>query len=205
VIRTAIRTITAPADIPLLFDVDTARHEARVDLTGDDAFDAADDATLEAKIRAAMRHVENHTAQVLTDRELELAANGFPCLPELISIPREPVTEILSIAYTDNSTGAEVALAESDWRWSDASPAMILPAWRTSWPVAAAEPASVRIRFAAGYEDGLAPPDLVDAVMKMLVHLFEHRSAVESGASAAAVELPLTVRDLCAGYRRVLV
>jgi hypothetical protein len=28
--------------------------------------------------------------------------------------------------------------------------------------------------------------------MKMLVHLFEHRSAVESGASAAAVELPLT-------------
>jgi hypothetical protein len=94
VIRTAIRTITAPADIPLLFDVDTARHEARVDLTGDDAFDAADDATLEAKIRAAMRHVENHTAQVLTDRELELAANGFPCLPELISIPREPVTEI---------------------------------------------------------------------------------------------------------------
>lgn len=205
--RYTIRTVTPAGDIPLPFAVDAALKAAllKVDPTGDAAFDDAQDALIEAQLRAAMDHVERFTSQVLTPRDLEMVLGGFPCLPELISIPREPVTAITSIKYTDPTAGTETTMDVAAYRWSDASPDMIMPAFRAAWPVAAAESGSVRVRFAAGYEDGLAPPALLAAVRMMLVHLFEHRSAVESGAAAAAVEIPLGVRDLCAGYRRVLI
>lgn len=204
-LRVNVRTITPVADIPLLFSADVARQELRADLTGDTNFDGDEDALIEAKILAATGFVESFTGQVLTPRELELVLNRFPCLPELISIPRAPVTAINSIAYTDASTGTEVALGDTDFRWSDSLPDTILPAFRLPWPIAAFEPGSVRVRFSAGYEEGLAPPPLVAAVKAMVVHLYESRTAVVAGERAAAVELPLGVRDLCAGYRRVLI
>lgn len=205
--RYSIRTITAAGSIPLPFAVDDAmkRSLLKVDPTGDSALDTAQDTFITAQLRAAMGFVERHTAQVLTVRALEMAITGFPILPELISIPRAPVTAISSIKYTDPTTGAETLMDVADWRWSDTAPDIVMPAWRTAWPVAADEQASVRIRFTAGYEAGLAPPELLAAVRAMLVHLFENRSAVEAGPSAAAVELPLGVRDLCAGYRRILI
>jgi uncharacterized phiE125 gp8 family phage protein len=201
----SIRTVTPVATIPLLFDVATARQEVRADPTGDAAEDAAEDALITAKIHAAMGYVERFASQVLTPRELEMVLGGFPCLPELISIPREPVTAITSIKYTHPTTGAETVMDVADYRWSDASPDLVQPAFRAAWPVAANERGSVRVRFAAGYEDGLAPPALVAAVKHMFVHLYENRASVDAGAAAQAVELPLGVRDLCMPYRRILI
>jgi uncharacterized phiE125 gp8 family phage protein len=204
--RFSIRTVTPAAAIPLPFPVDDdlKRTLLKVDPTGDTGFDAAQDALIEAQLRAAMDHVERFTSQVLTARTMELVMGGFPCLPELISIPREPVTAITSIAYTDPDSGNEVAMDSAAWRWADTAPDVILPAFRQAWPVSAAERGSVRVTFEAGYEDGLAPPALLAAARMMLVHLFENRNPVEAGERAAAVELPLGVRDLCAAYRRIL-
>jgi len=136
---------------------------------------------------------------------LELSCDGFPCLPELLPLPRAPVTGIVSVKYTSADTGTEIVLDASAYRWNDGAPEQLLSAWRTAWPVAAAERGSVRVRFEAGYDDGLAPPSLVAAVKQMFVHLYENRNAVEAGERAAAVELPLGVAALCAPYRRLLV
>lgn len=190
--RYSIRTVTPQTGIPLLFELDEAKVHLRVD-----GGDAGEDALIEAQIRAAMDAVERHCSQVLTEREMEWVADGFPVLPELISLPREPVTGILSIAYASSADGSEVVLAGGEYRWADTSADTVRPAFAASWPVAAAETGSVRVRFQAGYGEGLAPPALVQAVKLMLTWLYECRGG-EGG-------MPEGVARLCAPYRRVLI
>jgi uncharacterized phiE125 gp8 family phage protein len=205
-VRYSIRTITAPGAIPLPFAVDDAflRASMRVDPTGDGTFDTAQAALISAQVRAAMDFVERFTGQVLTARILEMASDAFPCLPELIALPRDPVTAITSIIYTDASAGNPVTMDGAAWRWSDSSPDVILPAFRTAWPVAARERGSVLVRFEAGYDPDLAPPALIAAVKMMARHLFDNPGAVQAGDRAAAIEMPLGVRDLCMPFRRMI-
>lgn len=196
--RYRIRTVTAPGDIPLPFDLDEARQELRVEVG-----DSAEDALIEAKLRSAMDWVERFTGQVLTERTLEMALDGFPCTPELIELPRAPVTAISSVSYASADDGEPVVLGAGEWRWSDVDPDWLRPAFRSAWPVAAAERGSVRVTFDAGYEAGLAPPALLAAVKALLAHLYTNREAVVTGTITA--ELPLGVVDLCRPYRRVLI
>lgn len=196
--RYSIRTVTPLSDIPALFDLAEAKAHLRVD-----AADESEDALIEAQVAAACDHVERFTSQVLTERELELATDGFPCLPELVTIPRTPVTAIGSVKYTDPSSGTEVTLAPAGYRWSESEPDLLRPAWQAAWPSAAAEQGSVRLRFTAGYEARLAPASLVAAVKLMLGHLFVNREAVVTGPNAT--ELPLAVQQLCMPYRRIVI
>jgi uncharacterized phiE125 gp8 family phage protein len=158
---------------------------------------ADEDQEIEAQLRAATGHVERFTSHVLSPRAMEMVLDGFPELPELISIPREPVTAISSIVYADPATGADTAMEAGTWRWADTDADVVRPAFGAGWPRAAAETGSVRVRFSAGYEEGLAPPDLLEAVKRALVWLYDTR-----GAEA---ELPQGVRDLCAPFRRMLI
>ncbi|MGZ8286134.1 MAG: head-tail connector protein [Allosphingosinicella sp.] len=190
--RYRIRTVTAPGDIPLPFDLDEARQELRVE-----EGEVLEDALIEAKLRSAMDWVERFTGQVLSDRALELVLDGLPRAPELIELPRAPVTAIGGISYVSADDGSTVVLVEADWRWSDSDPEWLRPAFRTAWPVAATERGSVRVAFQAGYEAGLAPPALLAAVKAMLVQSFENRDGGE--------DVPERVVDLCRPFRRVLI
>lgn len=200
--RYSIRTVgpVAPAtEIPLVISVDQAKAHLGVVHDGDDDL-------VEALIRAAQDHIEHHTSQVLTPREMELAIAGFPASPrwgateDAIELPRAPVTAITAIDYAD-SDGAPSTLVEADWRWNEAEPTMIWPAYSTSWPSAYPEPGSVRVTFEAGYEEGLAPASLEAAVRLMVGHLYANREAVNVGNIVAA--MPFGVEALCAPYRRV--
>lgn len=195
-VRYRVRTVTSLAEIPLPFGLEEAKAHLRVDGTDEDG-------AIEASLRAAADHVERFTGQVLTARVMELALDGFPEPPETISVPREPVTGIVSIAYSDPSTGAEIAMAPGDWRWADTDADAVRPPFGAAFPRAAAEGGSVRIRFNAGYEEGLAPPALLQAVKLMLGHLYLNREAAVAGG--AATELPLGVQALCAPFRRFLI
>jgi uncharacterized phiE125 gp8 family phage protein len=197
-VRYSIRTVTAPGEIASPVSLAEARAEVRIE-----AGDAEQDLVLSAKLAAALDHVERFTGQVLSPRVMELVLDGFPCWPELISIPRAPVTSIVSIAYTDPSTGEAAAMDSADWRWSDADPELLRPAFRAAWPSAAAERGSVRVRFGAGYEEGLAPPALLQAVKSLTGHWFANREAVVTGT--ISTELPLGVMDLMRPYRRLLI
>lgn len=189
----AIRTVTPTDEIPLPFSVAAAKAHLKVEHSDEDVL-------IEAMLRAAMDHIEAHTSQILTPRVMEMSWGAFPCLPELITIPRDPVTGIEALSYTDGD-GEMVALTESDWRWSEAAPSNVLPAFRTPWPTAAAEPGSVRMQFVGGYEEGLLPASLAHAVKLMLGHLHANRETVVIGT--IATELPMGVGALCGPYRRV--
>lgn len=199
--RYRIRTITPLDDIPLPLTLAEAKKELRVDLA--EGVDAAEDALILAKLRSAMDYAERFTGQVLSPREFELSLDGFPCSPELVELPREPVTAVASVKYSDPSTGAEVTLDGADWRWSDADPGLLRPAFGAWWPSAASERGSVRVRFTAGYEAGLAPPALVAAVKLLMAHLYANREAVVVGTTTS--ELPLGLVDMCRPFRRVLI
>lgn len=188
--RYTIRTVTPANEIPLVITLPAAKGFLRVD-------GVVDDDLIEGQIRTAMEMVERHTSQVLTERELEMVTASFPVLPELISLPRDPVTEILSIKFTDPDIGAETVMDESAWRWADSAPDQVLPAFRTAWPIAAAERGSVRVRFTAGYEEGLCPPLLIEAVQRTLVPLYDQRGAMDA--------LTDDVMRLCQPLRRQLV
>jgi uncharacterized phiE125 gp8 family phage protein len=167
-VRYRIRTVTPLDQVPLAVGLDDAKAFMKVE-------GSAEDATIVGMIRTGMEMVEKYSGHVLTEREMEMVTCGFPVLPELISIPRAPVTEILSIAYTDASTGEAVDLADGAWRWSDSAPDQLLPPWRQSWPSAADELGSVRIGFTAGYEEDLCPALLIEAVKKTVLQLYEGR------------------------------
>jgi uncharacterized phiE125 gp8 family phage protein len=178
-VRYAIRTITPVADIPLVVSLPQAKNFLKDP-------PSTDDALVTAQIRTAMDLVERFCSQVLTARVMELVGAAFPLLPELISIPREPVTGIVSVSYTDRDSGAEVVMDGASWRWADHAPDQLLPAFRQAWPLAASERGSVRVRFEAGYEDGLCPPALVEAVKKTVARLYENREASGLGADVMA-------------------
>jgi uncharacterized phiE125 gp8 family phage protein len=191
-VRYKIRTVTPAAEIPPLFviDADFKRSVLKVE------HDIDDDLIAEQQLEA-MAMVEDFTGQVLTPRVLEMVTCGFPVLPELISLPRDPVTEILSIEYSDPDSGEAIVLDPAGYRWSSSAPDQVLPAFRQSFPIAAAEAGSVRVQFEAGYEDGLCPRPLRSAVKATLWQLYECRG--EGGALSTEV-----MRDLRA-YRPLLV
>lgn len=189
--RYEVRTVTAPAEIAPPVSLEEARQELRVE-----AGDSAEDALIAAKLAAAVDQVERFTGQVLSPREMELVLDGFPGLPELVSIPRAPVTGILSIAYVSPADGATVLLADGGWRWSDADPATLRPPFRSAWPAAAAERGSVRIRFTAGYEAGLVPAALLQAVKALTVRWYDERGSAD---------VPADVLDLMRPFRRLIV
>lgn len=183
-----IRTVTTPSTIPLPFTLADAKVHLRVD-------DAAEDTLITSQIRAAMRHVENTTGHILTPRVLEMAQHGFPDGRDVILLPREPVTGIVSVKY-DDAAGAEVALTNTDYRWNVAAPNLILPTFGVDWPVTSHELPSVRIQFNAGYPAGEIEPDLVAATKLVLTHLYEDRGGLDT-------ELPPSAEALCSLYRRI--
>jgi uncharacterized phiE125 gp8 family phage protein len=189
-----IRTVgpIAPAlAIATVIDLSEAKAHLRVDLDHEDELIAG-------YLQAAQDHVERFTSQVLTPRAMEMTFGAFPvsCLVPSIKIPREPVTAITSIAYTDSSDGSAVDLVDGDWRWSESQPRLVLPPFGGSWPTAAVEAGAVRLRFEAGYDEGLAPASLVAAVKLVLGHLYEHRGALGE-------DLPAGAKSLCQPYRGV--
>jgi uncharacterized phiE125 gp8 family phage protein len=142
-----------------------------------------------------MEMVERFTGHVLTPRDLELRLDRFPLLPELISIPRDPVTEIYSIKFTD-PMGAEVVMDSGSWRWADTAADQVLPAWRQSWPVAADEAGSVRVASRPAMAR-ICAPALLAAVKTTLAQLYDQRGAC-IGALRRSEAGP------CAGFGRSL-
>jgi hypothetical protein len=142
--------------------------------------------------------VERFTSQVLTEREMEMALDAFPLLPELISHAARAGVRDRVAEVSPTADGAEVTVAEADYRWTDTMPDLLRPAFRASWPIAAwGERGAVRVRFTAGYGEGLAPPELVEAVKRTMRQLYDRRG--EGGS------LTDDVVGLCQRFRRVMI
>lgn len=194
--RQEIRTIgpIAPAEptdpIPLVLSLAEAKEHLEVDFDHHDA-------KITRLIQIAQDEIERHTSQILTPRVLEISSSAFPLAPRQLTLPVEPIRRIVSIGYTD-AAGAEFDLLEADWRWSESAPRLILPAIGLHWPLTGAYHGAVRIRAEAGFDEGLAPPKLIGAMLLLISHYYED-------AGALGTDLPPGVARLCTGSRRHLI
>lgn len=177
-----VRTVTPPTFTPITLEA--AKAHLRVRSTDEDSL-------ITSYIASTVDHIERFTNRVLANQLMEATWCGFPAFPEALFVPRNPVTEIVSLKYTDTD-GEEVTI--SDFRWNEASSEVVYPAFRSAWPSAMDELGSVRLRFRAGYDEGLAPGAVLLAVEQLLEHLYYNRGA-------AGVDLQSVLAEVCAPLR----
>lgn len=139
-----------------------------------------EDALLQRKLDAAIDHVESYTRATIDATMLTHVLDAFPCGP--IRLPRGPVKSVTSIKYIHPSTGMEVTLPPDRYEVDTVGvPGWVAPA-TAGWPATMATINAVRIAYVAGYTD--APAPLVEAALKLAVHLYEWRGVATEGALA---------------------
>jgi uncharacterized phiE125 gp8 family phage protein len=190
-------TTPLPASPPEPLTLDEVKANLRVD-------DTDSDALIAALIVTAREYVEDVTGLVLTRRTVTETARQLGAWIDLASWP---VVTVSAIRHPVG--GAMMALASGSWVYSTARrPVRLLPS-QPGWgvaPVFGASSLPVEIDVLAGYATPDDVPMRVKQAMQLLVaSWYSNRSAVESGARAAAVEVPLGVADLLRGLRLVRV
>jgi len=156
--------------------------------------DTHEDALIEALIAAATGHIdgpEGWLGRAVGEQTLELRRCGFAACIEL---PYPPVTSVSAVVY-DDADGIEQSLDNSVFRLYGPTLALAPGA---SWPATQSEPESVRVTYAAGYEEVPAP--IKQAVLLMVGDMFKHRETTQIGA-ISSVPMSMTVDRLLAPYR----
>lgn len=208
-----IQRATAP-----LLTIETCRAQCEIVAIATDSDGVQshpDDALLMGFLDAAVRYAETFTGRALLLRTFEFALDDFPrtrwgsrslSLQPVIEIPFPPLVEMLSLTCGDDSDG--ILEEGTDFIVDTYNDKATLRPLR-SWP-SIAEPTPNRVvgRYRAGYQsegdpDSDAEPlpgDIRAAVLLMLTHLWENRSA---SVEKAMSELPLGV-DVLLRPNRVL-
>lgn len=183
--------LIAPVVKPV--SLDEAKLHARVEVDEDDSL-------IDGLISAATQHVEWYTERALEEQQWQLTLDSFPSC-RTIDLPRPPLVSVEEIAYLD-ADGDEVAWDPANYRVIAAQgpfapKGQIILRDGKSWPSVINEPASVFIRYTAGYssyEDGV-PEELKTAIKVEVAELYENReNTVLTGA--VLQEVPYGVKAL---------
>ena len=210
--------VTAPAVKPLTLDA--AKAHLRVDSSDQNA-------TIQEKIDAAIASVDGPRGIgiCMISQQWRLTLDGFRdrAFFDLcdgaygyayrgrrgdlrnIPIPLGPVISVDEVAYTALDGTDQVLVAGTDYKFSAGiDPAIIFPPFGTFWPIAIPEPASVRIKFTAGFGPAASdvPGDLIGALELVVGHLFANREdVVGTAARVSPVELPKGAGTVFDRYR----
>ena len=190
----SLRRTVAPTVEPVLWA--EAKLYCRID-------DDTEQATVEALIAAA-----RHTVEELTQKQLITATwvRTLDRFPEThpIDLPRGPLASVASISYTDENGDAQT-LAASGYQVDLVNdPGRILPGVDLVWPDTRANALNtVTITYTAGYgaTGASVPPPLIQAILMLVSHWFEHREAV---ALTQMSEVPFAVQRLVSFYRAMV-
>jgi uncharacterized phiE125 gp8 family phage protein len=173
---------------PAVEPVSLAEAKAHLRLDADD-----EDDLIGALIVAARVAVEMQIRRVLIEQSWRAFVETWPAAG--IELPIQPALSVEAVRAVD-AEGATTLLdaGDTDFDIADGSLQLVNPANGA---------ASYEVDFTAGY--GAAgvdvPQPLRQAILLIVTHWYEHRSAVADGDSAAAT--PLGVRALVAPYRRM--
>jgi len=165
------------------------------------------DDLIEGYIESAKAFVESYTGLVL-DPDLgddQVHQQAFEAFTPALRLYAWPIRSIVSVAYID-AAGTNQTLTAEKYRLAAVQrPARLSSAVGTCWPGTHPDGGldSVVITFKAGFDDGAVPPAINAAILMIVDHLNRNRSSVEVGERAAAVEVPMGVRDLLAAWRMV--
>lgn len=158
-----------------------------------------DDTLITAYVAAAIAHLdgpESWFGRALGVQTLELRMDRFPCGP--IVLPCPPHIDIVSIKYVDGN-GVEQTIASDQYELLGSELDL---AWGNSWPTPRRQREAVRIRYRAGYQDGLHPA-IHAALLLMTGDLYANRETAMVGERGFVGEIPMstTVTNLLTPLR----
>ena len=130
---------------------------------------------------------------------------GLPLSAVPIELPYPPAASVTRMAYTRGTDGALIEMAAGVDYTSDtgALPPTSRPPYSQSWPTdCRLYPGAVIVEWTAGYGDAsTVPPQARHAMLMLLTHYFENRSAVADRAGAAVPEsVDALLSSVSAGY-----
>jgi len=182
----SLTTLTEPVNEPVTLV--EAKAYLRVDNTDEDTL-------ISTLITAARQWVESYLDRALILRQLVLRLDTFPVEIEL---PQPPLstfgtTTAVSVTYT-LETGTTATLSSSEYRIDRTStPGVLRQNYSGSWPGHLNDYNSIAVTYWAGYgsDEGDMPPPIKNAILLMVGHLFETRSAVVTGTISKPIEYAL--------------
>lgn len=183
---------TEPAVEPVTLS--EAKAHLRVDITDDDSL-------ISAIIKAAREFCEEYLDRTLVHTQWTMSVDRFPWEFEL---PRPPMaqsgtTTATVVTYT-LETQATATLDTAEYRVDRAAtPGVIRTVYAGTWPGHLYDENAVSVTWWGGYgADGTSVPAAIRSAVLMLVsHLYEHRTAV----APSMAEVPLGVKALLDTHR----
>jgi len=183
--------------------LDEAKLHCRIDGNDEDAY-------IESLVAAAREYVEATLGRVLMPATFEAQFDSWP--PSPFELPRSPLRSVTSVKWLSD-LDVESTVNSTEYRVDTASvPGRVILKSGKAWPAGVlAEVGAIRVRFVAGYTDGLAsnaePQEVAAAraaipmrhkqALKLVVgHLYENREAVQIGSGLSATQLPMGVDSL---------
>lgn len=152
-----------------------------------EADETAEDDQLDILIQAARQHVEKAIQRPLITQSWTYKAR---CFDSIINLKANLIT-VDEIRYIDTD-GVQQTLASSEYDFDKDSPVgRVYPAYDKSWPSVRDQINAVEIDFTVGYgEAGSDVPQPIRAAMLLLIaHWYENRTAVTMGVSGAPVPI----------------
>lgn len=150
----------------------------------------SEDTKIEAFITAARNMIDgrNGIGIAMVTQTWRLTLDCFPS--HCIRLPINPVQSISSITYVD-ADGVTQTMDSDDYTLlTDATPAILSPAYGLSWPSHRPVPGAVKITFVAGYGNAASvPADLKQAVHMMVAHWYADREGTAAEAPAVCAIL----------------
>lgn len=182
----SLTTLTEPVNEPVTLV--EAKAYLRVDNTDEDTL-------ISTLITAARQWVESYLDRALILRQLVLRLDTFPVEIELPQPPLSSAgtTTAISLTYT-LETGTTATLSSSEYRIDRTStPGVLRQNYSGSWPGHLNDYNSIAVTYWAGYgsDEGDMPPAIKNAILLMVGHLFENRTAVVTNTNTKPIEFAL--------------
>ncbi len=209
--------VTAPAAEPV--GVEEMKLWLRVDT-------ADDDELIAGLIAAARGTVETITHRQLVTATWRLSFRGFPGqvawpagFPDVerqlaysnssdapVTLPKPPVQSITSFTYVNDETGLATVVTSAEYELDNTrEPALLWPAYNTSWPSARDKPNSVLVTYTAGYGPAASVPEGLRLAIKQLVAYWYGSPEVRTNANPkddVPMYLRRMLRQFCYGDLR---
>lgn len=185
--RYGLQQTTAPGAVA----VPTSDAKAWLRVTNSD-----DDTVISALVARATQYVENETRRQLVNASWTMKLDSFPH-GSFIHFPVAPLQSVTSISYLDGD-GASQTLPTSVYGVDTTTdPGRIFLKSGQEWPSTLDQANAVSVVAVAGYGSSGSDvaPGLLQAVLMLTAHFYEHREAVDPRGGQFG-EVPLGVHNL---------
>ena len=185
-----IRVTTEPAIEPVTLS--EAKLHLRID-------DTTDDDMVENLIKSARRSAEIETNRSFITQTVALTLANWQ---SIIELPRSRVQSVTSVKYFDTAGNQNTVDASNYQVDLSVDPGRLAPVYGYTWPTI--EPRTfeaVEIIYQAGYGDATTDveEEIRQAILMLVTHLYENRSAVVCEGSPTV--MPLGVQRMLTHHR----